>query len=287
MGDSYYPEYYLRKRRKDRVYALVTRLVAVLVIVGGLGCAAGFLTWQYVLKPRKAGSGITQQMADKRQELATQQKLADAQRQPAADPAVLQTVDYQPTQLSALSYAESMPFASVGLLSSGGTAAGGAADASQAAPPVPDTTPPPASPPPAEATPVELAPAARPEPEVAKQQDKPQDTQTKEAAAKPEPKKEEKKEEKPQQAPPTPPPAPPAAAEQVFRIYAGSASSKEEADNMSQRLSSLGLSGSVVRNGGDYLVLVASVPEFSQAEALTSDLRGKGFAAFSTRGKAR
>lgn len=279
MSDGYYPEYYLRKRQRDRVYGLVTRLVMVVVLAGGLGCVAGFFIYQYLL-PHRSEAGVTAEMADQRQELATEQKLQNSARAhtpPAEDPGLT----LKPTELSALTYADSFPMASVALMSKDSMASNSPSASEEQPAPVavpsgaPETTPEPA-------TPRDDAASAQ-EPQKASTVHAPE--KKPEQAKNTEEKKpsEEKKPVKKDEAAPKNDAPSSSQAKTMYRVYAGSSSSKEQAESIKHELGTLGLSGSLIKSGPDYLVLIATVDEYSKAQALTSELQGKGFGAFSTR----
>jgi cell division protein FtsN len=303
MSDGYYPEYYLRKRKRDRVYALVTRLVVVAVLAGGLGSIGGFLTYQYVLKPKKQAAGVTEQMADQRQSLATAQKLSEAAKSATAIPVEGQTpIEFQPTQLSELRYADSMPLASVSLL--GSTSAQIDRNTTQPATEPKDSSASASMSNGSDSVDASVSQtqesassgvvssssaAVSQSPSTSQPADSAQTRAAQKATDGSTPKPTDKPKGSVQETQPaatdTPPQKP--TSEQAYRVYAGITSSKEAADELRGKLTSVGLSGTVIKSGGDYLVLVATVPEFSQAEVLTSDLKGKGFSSFSTRVKGK
>jgi len=70
----------------------------------------------------------------------------------------------------------------------------------------------------------------------------------------------------------------------TYTVYGGTFLKQEDADKARGDLSALGLSGSVIKVGGDYLVRVGSFEDQDSAAALSSKLKGSGLGgAFVTR----
>ena len=69
-----------------------------------------------------------------------------------------------------------------------------------------------------------------------------------------------------------------------YRVYAGQFASREAAEGKKKELGAIGMSGSVLKSGGDYLLLVGTLDEYPQASALQKELKQRGFgASFVTR----
>ena len=309
-GDGYYPEYYLRKRKRDRVYSNISR-TALFIVVAAVGIACGFLLFHYVGHRAPVPAAGLKEMADKRQEIGNEQKLAaTAQDRPPQAP----TADYSPVALDKLQYSDtSLPVTSVSLQrpgqaattaptaaaapektgnapkpGAGGDAAGGTSGTLQTPPPTPAqgmAVPPTAKPPVAKPLPAD--------PNAAKAAS----AAAKTAEKKPDPKPEKKpadavKTPKTDATQPKPEPAKPAAKDvkavtpptkTMYHVYGGRATSKDQADKLKRDLSSQGYAGSIIKSGGDFLVLVATLDDVNKADALTEELHKRGFDPFSTR----
>jgi cell division protein FtsN len=69
-----------------------------------------------------------------------------------------------------------------------------------------------------------------------------------------------------------------------YKVYAGGAPSREAAEQIKNEVVASGVSGTVIKSGGDYLVLVATLEDYDSAMALKSKLASSGFSgAFATR----
>jgi hypothetical protein len=320
-GDGYYPEYYLRKRKRDRMYTIVWRTIFAVVVVGGLGALCGFLGFHYLWQPHQNPAGVTKELANTRNEIGTEQKLAQAaQDRPPTDA----NPQYAPVDLKKLQYSDSsFPATSVSLQGIGSAPAGGQpAGSAPAEPPAagqePGTTadsgapgsgdsgtlqtPPPAGsaaavPPPAprppDSAPAQAPPAKPDEAKAAadkaaekkaadaKKAQADKDKAAKEAAAK---EAKDQKDTKPARDAKDDKTVQPG--KTVFHVYGGSAISKDKAEAMKQQLSTIGFSGQIVppkTPGSDYLVLVAEVDDYTKADALAGELRKHGFAPFTTK----
>ena len=65
----------------------------------------------------------------------------------------------------------------------------------------------------------------------------------------------------------------------VYRVYGGQTSTRESAEKLKGDLGALGLSGTIIKNGGEYLVLVREFTDFNSAFSLTNQLQNGGFQA--------
>jgi cell division septation protein DedD len=287
-GDGYYPEYYLRKRKRDRTYSIITRVVAMLVVGGGSAILAVFLLFQYVIIPKRSKAGVTSEMAVDRQELSTEQKLAAAalEHEPAPVP-----TEQKAIELSSLPYSDSMPGTAVTIQGLPAWSVDGVVSGSESDPIADkrassvsgDIVGVPGEPSDSSTTPEKLIPAepvGKPEKnqDEAKPAKKPESKQA-------ETKKIEKKAEAPEKKEPTPAPAKPETT--VYRVYAGSAADKAAADELKSKLGGLGYGGTIIKSGPEYLVLVETLEDFDKARALSGELQGRGFSSFTTRSKAK
>lgn len=290
MAQDYYPDFYLRKRQRERVYRGIGWGIGLLAVVG-LGIFVAVIIWGNLLAPRKLQPGATPELASQRQDLETQQKLDEAAKQNLnAGTLAEQTADSQKFDLGTIDYASSFPLVQVGLGGEGGSAlpaADTSADPAEGTAPTQDPASTAQQDPSAvndigAGTSTPAAPADKP---AAKPEDKPtpekkQETAKKPEEKKPEPKKEEKKpevkeEKKPEAAKP---------AGYVYRVYAGSTSSRESAEKLKSEISSSGVSASIVQSGGDYLLLVGTLDDLDSAMALRNKLINSGFSgAFTTK----
>lgn len=299
MANRYYPEFYLRKRQRESAYKRVTWGLGILLLVAA-GVFTGYLIYKNVLEPRKTQPGVTSDLANERTDLTTDAKLANLNSQPAGADAAQQSA--AAPSLDQVPYGESMPLVNVGVDAGGaggapataGTDGQAGADtppdetmpaATDTSPPAVDTASPPA--PSADTTPAVQPPT----PVVPKP-----DTAAKKPADKPKDKPQDKPKDKPKDQPkPTAKPAETAKPETqpaakgstyVYRVYAGSFSSEEAAQQRKSELKSLGFSGTVSKGVGEYNLLVAELDDLAGAAALAKKLKASGFsAAYSTRAR--
>ena len=301
---GYYPEYYLRKRQREQAYR------KVLVVLGTLGILAlaittGVIIFNNVFLTRRIAPGTSASMAAQRQQLELDEKLKDNENKPFAEGLVADSGANQVLDLNASDYAQSFPLVQVSVdgfgtstsptaaetsqttpadaaaagESPGSMPASGGADtsnASQTLPAAPVSTPggtsaQPTQPPANTAdkqTPAEQKPAEKkPEEQAQKPQDKPKKEEEKKPA--PTVKPEEKK--------PEGSGSNAGSGKKVYRVYAGLCTTREDADKLKEKASAAGVSASVVKNGGDFLLLVSTVGSGDDAFALRDKLKGSGF----------
>jgi hypothetical protein len=299
MANRYYPEFYLRKRQRESAYKRVTWGLGILLLVAA-GVFTGYLIYKNVLEPRKTQPGVTSDLANERTDLTTDAKLANLNSQPTA------AGDAQQSQaapsLDQVPYGESMPLVNVGVDAGGASTApataatdgqaGTPAVTDQTAPATADTTPPAADSTPPAAPGADTTPAVQPPTPVVPKPD----TAVRKPADKPKDKPQDKPKDKPKDQPKpavkpveaAKPDAQPAAKGStfVYRVYAGSFSSEEAAQQRKGELKSLGFSGTVSKGFGEYNLFVAELDDLADAAALAKKLKASGFsAAYSTRAK--
>jgi cell division protein FtsN len=300
---GYYPEYYLRKRQREqgyRKFLFVLGTVAFLAL--GIGC--GYIIFSNVIQTRRSAPGATASLAEQKQQLELNEKLKENENKPSTEGLVADNSANQGLDLSTNEYAQSFPLVQVSVDGSGMLAGQTATDASQ-------TTPSDASPTDgaAGATPADSAadtsnssqiipaapgaPGATPGGTPSQVAQPPANTADKktpaekkpdEKASKPQdkPKKEEEKKPAPAVKPEEKKPEDSSrnntgSGKKVYRVYAGLCTTREDADKLKEKASASGVSASVVKNGGDYLLLVSTVGSGDDAFALRDKLKGSGF----------
>jgi hypothetical protein len=305
---DYYPEFYLRKRQREQNYRRMTVVTAgfiALLVVGGV---LGYFIVNAVTT-RGTQPGATPELADKQQQLQVQERLDNA----ALPADVLASAEpAAPVDLSQVSYSESFPQISVSLEGAappdatqveGETAEGETSAEGTEQPPAVGREPESA----AATDPNESAPQPREESAVSrvtpqdeeaqrKAEQQRRQEQAKRLAEKREREKREKEQQRredekkaaavkpkeerkqPEAAKPAGPPS------YTYTVYGGTYLSREAAESDKGKLGALGLSGSVIETGGDYLLIVGKVEDQDSAQALNNKLKGSGFGgAFVTR----
>lgn len=300
MAEGYYPEFYLKKRQRERVYSWIwtgAKFLAV-IVVGLLGALVFYRT---VILPRNAGSGATEKQASERGELRTQQRLDDLNRTSAQNSAAaVQEPAAKAPDLDGIEYSRSLPDVNVSV--EAGSLEGAAVTGNTPAPPDDNNAVmgPDAGGPAAGASggdtsgtagsqpaPKEIPSAAKPETVKPKEQPKQEKPVEKPKTEKP------KAQEKPAETKPVEKPkadsGDSAAAKSgpesfSFNVYAGGYLTREAAESHKGDLSTVGMSGSVQEKGGKFLLYIGSVSDIDEANALKSKLQKNGFdMAFVTR----
>lgn len=281
MDKEYYPDSYLRKRKRDTT---LMRVFIVLRTVGIIGVAlvAGVLLYNYVLKPMRTPPADGEQMAAQREELETQQRLDEANKEkaPAATPTqesaseaaenASSSGSVEPVLtanvLSEIDYSNSLPLVQVSLHGSNdGNADIGESVKDEPAEAVNET--PDATGAPDERLSRDDEPAT---------DDKPAESQTKPAETKPadkpetKPKEEPKVEEKPKTN---------TGGKYRWKVFAGFYDSTSEAEGKAKDLGALGLKASVEKSGPQYILVVGVLDDKDAAEALRNKLVSNGFGA--------
>jgi hypothetical protein len=299
MAGGYYPEFYLRRKRQALVYRRVVLSIGIVVFVV-VGVFAGYGVYKTWLEPRRRGVGATPEMAGELADLKMQEKLGSGAAQVAdAGQGEAGADAGEAPKLADVPYAGSFPEIGVSAEGSEPAAAGAPAAAG-----------PEAGTPPGSAAPGSTAAPSQPQPEpsgeavAGEQQAKPKtDEPAKPAKPKEQPKPKEPEKPRPKGDQGTKPkPSSPAEtapsgnsssgqhpdagkpAVYEYRVYAGQFASREAAEGKKKELGAIGMSGSVLKSGGDYLLLVGTLDEYPQASALQKELKQKGFgASFVTR----
>ena len=283
-GGSHYPDYYLRKRRRDTTYRRVVSIIVGVVLIGVIGGCTGFLVWNMVIKPNREQAPQPADQARQRNELNTEQRIADARNNSEEQTAIpnehqesgTSSMGSVTTELGGIEYSQSIPAIKVSIEGSNKEAtkrpdnesedAGETGEAAASQVETGNPTP----------------PGEREQPATfsSKPEEKPQAVNDK-----PEEKDVEKKpEEKPQETASEETSA--AAGERVFHVYAGACSTQEDAEKMKSNLSSLGFQGTIIKSKLDYLVKVASLGDYDSANSLKEKLQASGFEkAFATRSR--
>jgi len=293
-----YPEFYIRKRQKEETYRRIVQIVvgfAVLLVVGGI---VGFFIYKYALPNRQAAPKV-QELADERQELATQNALASAVGQ---NEGVSDNDTQQPpggevvANLSDIPYDPSFPAVHVGVEGSntsmalsgdqGEEAAEAESGGEDAADAGANSTPP-------------------SQQEQSESFERPSESES--TAQKPEDKPASGNTgEKPKETKPTDsgsdqaakPPAPPQDSAEntnkgtedsgsgnvVYSVYAGTYKTREDAEKVKGDLQALGFQGTIVDMEIEFHVRVATLDDYARAEAIRQKLIDSGFpTAFATR----
>ncbi|GEM_PF-3399163 len=287
MAEKYYPDFYLRKRERDSRYRRYSSLVIGCVLVAVVGGVLGYLGYVHILQPSRQPRTAAD-LADEKRDLEQEQLLGsgspgaeetpgsvDGGAEQAGDAEIgdLSNVDYSPSMAgvsveveggtgqdgSAMAEAGSAEEAESGSAASDGDVAGQ------------DTPTPPSEEPAEETSPAETgnsgvaapeeaeAPAAAPEQE--------RDSESEGVAEDAEDVAEDGS----------------GGSGPVFKVYAGSFTSREGAETARAGLAPLGLQGTIVEMELEYLVHVATLDSYEDAEALQAKLVASGFAsAFAT-----
>lgn len=259
---EYYPEYYLKKRQKDAVFNRVWKTVIVLFIVA-LGVAAGYLIYKQIVEPRRQPSDNTSALAGLKGDLEAQERLQNAASQaPREDVDEATRRLAQETDLEEIAYVQSFPQIHVSVAGSSQPVSRGS-----------------------DATAADGGPAATTEAdgdaasgsdssgnvegngdggENASSAAQQEDSSAKQT-------EEEKEPVKPAAVKPAGPPS------YEYKIYAGSYPSQGDADEGKRGLGALGLTGTIIKNGADYNLLVGTLENFEAALALRKKLEDSGY----------
>jgi len=259
---DYYPEYYLKKRQKDAIFNRVWKTVIVLVIVT-LGIAAGYLIYKQIVEPRRQPSDNTSALAGLKGDLEAQERLQRAASQvPPEDVDQATRQLAQEADLDQIAYVQSFPQIHVSVAGSnqpvnrqGGTPNPGDSVGNEPEADAGDSPP---------TSPAENPDSAR---------DSGGSSAGRERQDEPAAQKENKDAEpaKPAAAKPEGPPS------YEYKIYAGSYPSQNAADEGKRGLGALGLTGSIIKNGADYNLLVGTLENFDAALALRKKLEDSGY----------
>lgn len=293
MAEKRYPDFYLRKQQRDSRYRRISSIAVGCVLVAAVGGLLGYLGYKYVLVPGQRAGMTAADLAEEKRELEQEQLLAegsDAQAVgggPAAGE-VQEGNDGLAQDLGEIEYGQSMAGVHVEVEGSGSDATvsgdsaaegeavgGGDGDEGDGAGSEAEASPTP--------------PEQREHDEASEGPGGSEEVVTPAVHERQEPAE-------------TAEPSGPAAgggadgeAEGggssgtgagglVFKVYAGSFSSREDAEKVKDDLLALGFKGSIVDLEIDYLVHVATLDSFDAAEAMKGKLVASGFSsAFATR----
>jgi len=269
MDDGYLPDYYIRKKQRDRMYTNVWKAVCGLVVVIAAVIVGNFLfnSWGITLKNR-GKPAVNAEHADELNNLQTEKRISDAiasQNSVVGDPGESQAVDSTmpvsqdpatalPSQntgttvadLSKIDYSESFPLVTVSLESGGKTAAG--EDQSGTSRPAPITE--------------ESKPATTDSTKVQTDKDKPAEIPEEQPVEKP---------------------AKPVLSNKVYHIYVAEVRTREEAESINSKLAEHGYQGQIVEQKPNFLVKVMETSRSEEALALVEKLRELGFDPITTR----
>lgn len=295
MADKY-PEFYVKKRQREELYRRTVQIivgVAVLLICGGIG---GFFIYKYVLQPVREPAPAPQQLADERQQLATENALASTSGQRQSDAAAAsRDAGAEPlvADLGDIPYDPSFPGVHVGVEGSDtsvaleGETEGDEEASAEAESGSEAETGESAGPPSGREQsdsfdrPSDAAPSSNSDGEKQQKNDKPAGEA---GTSKPETKPPAESAEEEQQA--TPPADTGGSGKTIFHVYAGSYATREEAESIKNDLQALGFQGQIIDAEIEFHVRVASMEDFEYAKAIRQKLIDSGFPkAFATRNR--
>lgn len=269
MAKDYLPDSYLRKRQRDAKLRQVRDWAMILFIVVA-AAVSGYFIYSKLILPKRMSAGVSEQMAEQRQDLTQkQQEQQNAASQPGGQPIAqnngINAPSMSDTDLSRLDYTSSFPLINVSVETG---ASGDKREATPAEEQKPEDEKPEVKP---EEEKTEEKPKTEDKP---KAEEKPQEKPKEEPAVKPEEKPQEKPEEKP---------AEPASEPKVlYKVYAGSHYSREDAEQQVKDLNAIGLNGSIIEKQPNFLVLVGTFSGVEEASALRDRLKSSGFSAFAS-----
>jgi hypothetical protein len=294
MADKY-PEFYIRKRQREETYRRTVQIVvgvAILIIIGGVG---GFFLYKYVLQPVRQPVPEAKELADERQQLATQNALSQVpsqqpeKTQPAGGGKEGQQIV---ADLGNIPYDPSFPGVHVGVEGSNTSVALEGAEAEQ------DEAD-------SNSGAVDQQDQSAPTPPSGREQSDSLDRASQQAAANSTTNTgnsgtgtQQKNDQDSEDASKTKPPAnaedkepeskpaveEPGTGEMVFHVYAGTYATRDAAETAKKDLQALGFQGNIITVGSEFHVRVASLDDFERASAIRQKLIDSGFTkAFATR----
>jgi cell division septation protein DedD len=275
MDDGYLPDYYIRKKQRDRMYTNAWRIVCGVAVVIAAVFVGNFAFNSFGITLRNKGlPAVNEKHADELDSLKTEQRISDGlasqhetkdtelsapestnllgsssnESGNAADPPGAAGAIH--ADLASIDYSESFPLVSVSLESGNkdSDSNSGAAGAST----------PPASP---------QKPAADTK---GSETENSQDADSAKAQDKP-------KEETPEVQ------SKPVLSNKIYHIYVAEVRTREEADNVNSKLAEHGYKGQIVEQKPNFLVKVMETSRGDEALALVEKLRELGFEPITTR----
>jgi cell division septation protein DedD len=283
MAKEYLPDSYLRKRQRDARLRRMRDLGAIVLIMAA-AIISGYFIYNRLILPKRsaAGAGVTEEMAQQRQDLSDRQQVAEpntstlnggsnnAAGQQQLIPAMADA------DLSTLNYTSSFPLINVSV------EAGASGDQRVKA-----ELPAEAEKPTEQTLAEDAVAAEKPAEQKPTATDEKKDGQPKPKDNKPEDKPvTDKPVEKPADKPAeTKPAANTSSSSVVYKVYAGAHNSQADAEKQVKDLAAIGLNGKVIESKPNYLVYVGSFSKFEEAEALRDRLKSSGFSAFASKTK--
>ena len=275
MAKGYLPDTYLRKRQRD-ARLRQARDVALIVLIVVAAVISGYFIYNRLILPKRLDNGVTEQMAEQRQQLADRQSEQDTApasngnlaSESSSGGGAANIQEMADADLSSLSYTSSFPLISVSVESG---SSGDQREVSQPAESAENAEPTEAS----ETEDTQTQPATTNTGAVESGNERPTP-----------PAQEEKPEEKPEETKPAETkPATGSSGSVVYKVYAGSHFSREDAESQVKDLSAIGLSGTIIEAQPNFLVYVGSFSGFEEAAALRDRLKSSGFSAFASKTK--
>jgi len=291
---QHYPDFYLKKKQRDQRYRRITQVVVgvfLIVIIGGI---IGFLGYKHILQPKRQPPASTEQLADERQQLETQSILSDAEKTAAPAAEDIQggssSKDKVNLELEDIEYDPSFPDVHVGVVGSDAPAAipvdmqveqSDTDEISSAQPDDTDTDPPSE---PQETSPAETEGSSSNQSSSGNSEvvvPPPAETSngnngSSEQTEVPTEESSDAEADEPSIG----------SGEYVYKVYAGSFPSLEDAEAAQRDLQAIGYQSQVIGSGLDYLVKVRTFSDYEQASAIKQKLVESGFGtAFATRSR--
>lgn len=272
MDDGYLPDYYIRKKQRDRMYTNAWKIVSIAIVVIAAAFVGNFAfnSWGITLR-NKGLPAVNAKHADELDSLKTEQRISDglasqqgtkdselaASVPDSSDPGLAPAANANPvssevpinSDLSSIDYSESFPLVSVSL-ESGKKGTDGKSGAAGTTPPASQQKPA------ADATDSEKAKGT--DDIAAKADDKP-DGGSPEVQSKP------------------------VLSNKIYHIYVAEVRTKEEAEIVNSKLAEHGYKGQIVEQKPNFLVKVMETSRGDEALALVEKLRELGFEPITTR----
>ena len=270
MEDGYLPDYYIRKKQRDRMYTNVWKAVCAVVVIVAAIFVGNFAFNSIGISLKNRGlPAVNAEHADELNSLKTEQRISDAMNsQSSRSPAPAEDIPQEPggsiaesaagqpvgqgqsvinADLSQIDYAESFPLVTVSLEAGSQPAETGKAESGST--PARDSAAPPAN---TDSTKVKT------------------DQETENPAAVPD----ELPKQKPQQ---------PVLSNKVYHIYVAEVRTRDEAEAVNSKLAEHGYKGEIIFQEPNFLVKVMKTSSLDEASALEDRLKELGFSPFTTR----
>lgn len=272
MDDGFLPDYYIRKKQRDRTYRVVWNAIAGVLFVLAVIFVGNFLWNSWLMPLKKAGQpAVSKEHADELNQLQTEERISNAiasqemagvgdltgdEEAQAADPQAPATepgdspaseLALLETDLSEVDYAESFPLVTVALEAG----SNGERRSDQPASAAEGGTASEGREPSTESTPVNTG-----------------NTDSQQAEKREEPKKDPPKEE---------PEENPVISNKVYHVYAAEVTSRKEAEDVVKRLADHGYKGTIIEQNPYFLIKVMKTSRGEEARALIDRLKQLGF----------